>query len=125
MREPLDPSCRAKSSSTQGMISRCLDVTWLPPPAALTTAAGAMAWHPRFDANAGHAWSAVRSRHWPGAAAPTEHDPPRAPEPSEKARLASICTARQAMASRAYTRTEPRTMGVRLQAEGAAGVGCL
>ena len=37
-------------------IARCLDVTWLPPPAPLAAAAIAMAWHPRFDADAGHAW---------------------------------------------------------------------
>jgi DNA-binding transcriptional LysR family regulator len=44
------------SSRFARSISRCLDVTWLPPPAALPTAAVAMAWHPRFDADAGHAW---------------------------------------------------------------------
>jgi DNA-binding transcriptional LysR family regulator len=44
------------SSRFARSISRCLDVTWLPPPAALTTAAIAMAWHPRFDADASHAW---------------------------------------------------------------------
>jgi DNA-binding transcriptional LysR family regulator len=37
-------------------ITRVLELAWAPAPTGLGTVAVAMAWHPRFDADVGHAW---------------------------------------------------------------------